>query len=111
MTPELSDPALQAFELTQNFMDKTKSAKPGSLRPVVSRQPPKLETFEDSVALAREMMSEAGHATARQLGIKPPTLREEKTMTGVRIVVVWPDGTESNECTVDRLDDQTAHAC
>jgi len=67
----------------------------------------KIETFEDSVAFARELMLEGGKAAAKQLGIAPPTLREEKTLTGIRLVVVWPDGEETNECVIQRTDDQT----
>jgi len=52
-------------------------------------------------------MLEGGKAAAKQLGIAPPTLREEKTLTGIRLVVVWPDGEETNECVIQRTDNQT----
>ena len=77
---------------------------------LVSQPPRKIETFEDSVALAREIMTRAGNDAARILRTKPPKLREEKTLTGVRIVTVWPDGAETNECVVQRIDDQTSMA-
>lgn len=77
---------------------------------IVSQPRRKIETFEDSIVLAREIMMEGGKAAAKQLGIAPPTLREEKTLTGLRLVVVWPDGAETNECVIDRIDNQTSMA-
>lgn len=63
----------------------------------------KIETFDDALKLARQIMAAACSDAAKQLHCEPPTVREECTLTGVRLVVVWPDGEETNECRVDRL--------
>lgn len=68
----------------------------------------RLESFEDTVALAREIMTKAMNGAAKKLRTEPPTLREEKTMTGIRLVVVWPDGAETNECVIQRTDNQSS---
>jgi hypothetical protein len=63
-------------------------------------------TFEEAVTFARLFLLGAGVNVARTLGIPPPSVREEKTLKGVRLILVWHDGEETNECTIQCIDDQ-----
>lgn len=63
-------------------------------------------TFEDAVILARELMEYGGKEAARIRHEAPPTVREEIMLNGdMRLVAVWPDGEETNECVVRHLNE------
>lgn len=59
------------------------------------------KTLAEAVALAREVLTNASKESARLLREPPPEIRESNMPDGtVRLVVVWPDGEETNECIV-----------
>jgi len=64
------------------------------------------QTFEEAIALGRIILLAACANAGKILGTVPPIIREELTLTGWRAVVVWPDGEETNECVIQRIDDQ-----
>lgn len=70
----------------------------------------KMENFDDAVAFARECLTEGGKAAAKQLGQPEPKVIEEKTLTGVRLVVEWADGERTNEAVITRTDNQVSFA-
>ncbi len=66
--------------------------------------------FEEAVQMAREILEQSSQQAARELRLPVPKIRREDNLTGCRLVVVWFDGEETNDCQISRLDQTSLSA-
>lgn len=61
------------------------------------------KNFQKMVGVARKIMQDATSQTAFIMGDHPPLLIEKTLPDGsIRIVCRWADGSETNECVIQR---------